>query len=52
MEQAPHNLAVRIWGQPYSVNTVQTGTGKSFTLLNVPFYLAGQLEAILTKYLS
>ncbi len=51
MEQATHNVAVRIWGQPFSVSTIQTGTGKSFTLLNVPFYLTGQLEDILRKYL-
>lgn len=40
-------LAVRIWSQPYSVNDVTTSTGRTFTLLNVPFYLVGILPLLL-----
>lgn len=40
-------LAVRVWSQPYSVNDVTTSTGRTFTLLNVPFYLVGILPLLL-----
>jgi predicted AAA+ superfamily ATPase len=43
------NLAVRIWSEPYSVNIVNTLNGKTFKLLNIPFYLVGFLPQILEK---
>lgn len=51
MEQAPHPIAVRIWGQQFSESEITTPSGKKFKLLNIPFYLTGQLETILSKYL-
>ena len=41
-------LAVRIWSQPYSENEVTTPSGRTFTLLNVPFYLVGILPRLLS----
>jgi hypothetical protein len=38
MDEAPHTMAVRVWSQPLSVDTVITAKGKSFLLINVPFY--------------
>lgn len=43
------NLAVRIWSQPYSVNEVTTPSGRTFTLLNVPFYLVGILPLLVEQ---
>lgn len=40
-------LAVRVWSQPYSVNEVTTPSGRTFTLLNVPFYLVGILPSLI-----
>lgn len=36
-------LAVRVWSQPLSIDTVTTNTGNRFILLNIPFYLVGFL---------
>jgi len=47
MDEAPHDIAVRIWSQPFSVDEVTTQKGKKFKLLNLPFYYVGNLEKIL-----
>lgn len=52
MEKAPHDIAIRVWSQPYSVDEVTTRNGKRFRLLNVPFYYVCQIERILEKKLS
>lgn len=50
MDQTPHNVAVRIWSQPLSVDLVKTPNGKEFRLINVPFYYVGVLEVVLEKF--
>lgn len=50
MERSPQTVAVRVWTQPFSVNDVTTVNGKRFKLLNVPFYLVGSLDQILTTF--
>lgn len=50
MEQTNHNLAVRIWSKPLSIDAIQTQSGKKFTLINVPFYYIGRLDSILATY--
>jgi predicted AAA+ superfamily ATPase len=47
MDETPHNIAVRIWSQPFSINEVTTHKGKKFKLINLPFYYVGVLEEIL-----
>ncbi|MBA4410845.1 MAG: AAA family ATPase [Bacteroidota bacterium] len=49
MDQAPHQLAIRIWNQPFSESEIQTATGKKFRLLNVPYYLVSQLNQIIER---
>ena len=49
MDSAPHDIAVRVWTGRYSVDKVQTPSGKPFRLVNVPFYYIGQLDAILSR---
>lgn len=51
MEQAPHNIAIRVWSHPLSVDIVNTPQGKEFKLINLPFYYIGVLENVLEKYL-
>jgi predicted AAA+ superfamily ATPase len=46
MDKSPHQTAVRIWSQPFSVDKVKTQSGKEFSLLNVPFYYTGFLQEI------
>jgi predicted AAA+ superfamily ATPase len=50
MEDAPHALAIRVWSQPFSVNEVSTQNGKTFKLINLPFYYIGVLEEVLKRF--
>lgn len=50
MEQANHDLAIRVWSNPLSVDRVQTTSGKEFRLLNIPFYQVGQIPRLLEMY--
>jgi hypothetical protein len=50
MEEAPHDIAVRVWSQPLSVNVVKTPKGKEFKLINVPFYYVCLLDKVIEKY--
>ena len=47
MDAAPHNVAVRVYSDKFSIDTVKTLGGKEFKLINLPFYLISQLERIL-----
>ncbi len=48
MEQAPHQLAVRVYSGRLEINKLTTPNAKDFYLLNLPYYLSGQL----VKYLN
>ncbi len=52
MDEAPHDVAVRVWSQALSVDVVSTNKGKSFRLINVPFYYVCILERVLDKILK
>lgn len=49
MENAPHDIAVRIWTGRYSIDKAQTLSGKTFRLINLPFYYVGQIDKILNR---
>ena len=49
MDEAPHNIAVRVWSQPFSIDEVMTQKGKKFKLINLPFYYIGVLEEVLKE---
>jgi len=49
MDEAPHDIAVRVWSQPFSIDTVTTQNNKSIKLINIPFYYVGVLEKLLKK---
>lgn len=49
MDLSSGNVAVRVWNEKYSVDTVQTPKGKKFTLLNIPFYYVGILPELLIR---
>ena len=44
MDQAPHPYALRIYGDMLRIDRVKTIKGKPFYLLNLPYYLAGQIH--------
>ncbi len=39
LERSPQTIAIRVWSQPYSIDTIQTVKGKICKLINLPFYL-------------
>lgn len=47
MDASDVDVAIRIWSKPYSVDKVGTPKGKTFTLVNLPFYLIGRITSIL-----
>ncbi len=49
MESAPHDIAVRVWGNPFRVDEVFTPSGKRFRLINIPYYYAGRINEVLKK---
>ena len=50
VDAAPVNVGVRVWSGPFSVDDVQTTIKKKpFRLINLPFYLTGNLETIVRK---
>ena len=49
MDLAPHDVAVRVWTNPYSIDEVSTPKGKRFRLVNIPFYYVSQLDKILDR---
>lgn len=52
MDKAPHDIAVRIWSNPLSVDEAKTQAGKKYRLINVPFYYVCVLEKVLEKKLN
>ena len=49
MDAAPHNLAVRVWSNPFSIDDISTPNGKKFKLINLPFYYVGVLDKVLRE---
>lgn len=50
MSDAPHDIAIRVWSKPMSIDEVkEPSTGKTFRLLNIPFYYVGVLNKVIDK---
>jgi hypothetical protein len=47
METAPVSVAIRIYGGDFSVDELKTTEGKSFSLINIPFYHSSKIESYL-----
>ncbi len=52
MDRAPHGYAVRIYSGELGISRVKTLQGKPFFLLNLPFYLTGDIEKYLNWMMS
>jgi len=48
MDMAPHDIAVRFYAGEVSITNAVTPKGKSFRLLNLPYYTVSKIE----KYLE
>ncbi|WP_211093109.1 DUF4143 domain-containing protein [Chitinophaga polysaccharea] len=44
MNATTHTFAIRIYGGQLKIDTESTSKGKEYSLLNLPFYLAGRIE--------
>lgn len=44
-------VAIRIWPGPFSIDNAVSPTGHAFRLINLPFYLIGELDRILQQEL-
>lgn len=49
MSEAPHDVAIRVWSKGFSIDDVRCGTGKTFRLVNVPFYYVGILDRVMER---
>ncbi|MCO6487503.1 MAG: ATP-binding protein [Phaeodactylibacter sp.] len=47
MDRAPHQMAVRLYAGNLKKEAVRTLAGKAYTLLSLPYYLAGKIEQYL-----
>ena len=48
IDQSPVDIGIRVWSGPYSVDEVKTTFAKkTFRLVNLPFYLVGNIEQII-----
>ncbi len=47
MDRTPHDIAIRVWTEKFSIDNVKTPQGKAFRLINIPFYYVGQIDKIL-----
>ena len=50
MENAPHDIALRIWSQAFSIDEVTATNGKKFKLVNLPFYYVGVIDKVLKSH--
>ncbi len=51
MDNSNIDTAIRVWSNPYSVDKVMTPNGKEYRLINLPFYLIGNLHQVLDEVL-
>lgn len=51
MKESNENIALRIWNGTFCSDNIVLPSGKQYTLCNLPFYYAGQLESFLQKRL-
>jgi len=49
---APHDIAVRIYSGKLNIEDSKTVEGKKFKLINLPFYLVGQIEQVLESFIQ
>jgi len=50
MDEVPHNIAIRVWSEPFTIDEITTPNGKKIKLFNIPFYYVGQLKEIFAHY--
>lgn len=52
MEMVDHDIAIRLYAGKIQWDTLKTPSGKSFRLLNLPYYLASELKNYLSFHIN
>ena len=52
MDSSPQQLAVRFYNSKLAIDALKTPGGKDFFLLNLPYYLAGELDRYLEWFIT
>lgn len=52
METSPVDIAIRLYAGEFSVDQLQTATGKAFTLINIPYFHASKIDAYIQWFSS
>ena len=52
MDEVKHPWAIRLYAGRISINELKTPKGKTFYLLNLPYYLASTLEEYIDWLMS
>lgn len=50
VDMAECTLAIRLYAGQFQINHLKTHKGTSYTLLNIPYYLSGNIEKYIQKY--
>ena len=52
MDESQEDIALRLWNGPLTSDLIRLPSGKQYTLYNMPFYYAGQLETFFNNKFS
>ncbi|MDZ4759142.1 MAG: AAA family ATPase [Bacteroidota bacterium] len=50
MDESPHKMAIRFYSGDFKITGIKTMTGKDYHLLNLPYYLASQLDGYIAWF--
>ena len=50
MDSCPHNLAIRLYNGNMNIHAATTPRGKKYNLINLPYYMATQIENVLSWF--
>ncbi|MEG1585336.1 MAG: AAA family ATPase [Bacteroidales bacterium] len=52
MEGTNHDIAIRVWSNPFSIDEIMSVSGKKIRLINLPFYSVGSLFTVLQRVVA
>ncbi|MBP9076532.1 MAG: AAA family ATPase, partial [Haliscomenobacter sp.] len=52
MDRCPHQFAVRVYGGELRIDKLTSRNGKSYRLLNLPYFLSGWIEQYLGWFIN
>lgn len=52
IDKCPHHFAVRMYSGEMKIDDIKTRLGKSYRLLNLPYFLSGEIERYLEWFVS